>query len=120
MSLPYQSVYQFFDNADAYAAFLQRTAVALLAKASALRDEDPPSPVTSAWVYRQNWALTILASQAAPLAQAARILPGLVLLANAAGYLDDNDLSDVTDTQILNALSDGFVDRYAGYVPAAD
>jgi hypothetical protein len=117
MPQTFEPVYQFFDNADAYAAFLRRTAVAVLTKASALRAESPPSPVSAAWVARQHWALQVLSSQAGPRTQAARILPGLVLLANAAGYLDDGDLDDVTDQQLLNALSDAFVDQYAGYVP---
>lgn len=119
MAQPLDNVYAFFDDADAYSAFLRRVAVAILEKASALRQETAPEPVTATWVARQEWALTVLSSQVAPRNQAARMLPGLVVIANDAGYLDGGDLSDVTDAQIRAALDDAFVDEYAGYYPPA-
>ena len=119
MPKPLEQVYQVFEDPDAYAAFLRRVSVAVLKKAAALRDETPPDPVTAPWAARQQWALQVLAGHANPRLQATRMLPGLVVIANDAGYLDDGDLSDVTDNQIIIALDDAFVDRYAGYVPEA-
>jgi hypothetical protein len=78
------TVYQFFNNADAYAGFLHRVEVAIAEKAIAVRGEVAPDPVTGSWVARQNWANSVLASQESIGTQSKRMLPALAITANDA------------------------------------
>ena len=107
----------FFENADAHAAFLHRVTAAIVEKAAALRAEDPPNPVTEAWQARQRWALSALSGIPGATAAARAMLPGLAVKANDSGYLTPAGVIDVTDSQIRAVLSDAFVDLYAGHVP---
>ena len=109
----------FFENADAHAAFLHRITAAVVEKASALREEEAPDPVTELWRARQEWALAALTGISGATTAARAMLPGLAVKANDAGFLSDTGTIDVTDTQIRAVITDAFVDLYAGYIPPA-
>ena len=109
----------FFENADAHGAFLHRVTAAVVEKATALRAETPPNPVTELWRARQSWALNALTGISGALAAARAMLPGLAVKANEAGFLTAGGVIDVTDTQIRAVIDDDFVDVYAGHIPDA-
>jgi hypothetical protein len=113
------NVWNFYDNPDAYAAFLHRVEAAVVEKAVALREEAEPSPVTHDWRARQEWATSVLGGPHHVAAAAKAMLPALAVKANAAGLLSDTGVITATDNQIRATLDDDFVDLHAGYVPAA-
>jgi hypothetical protein len=113
------NVWNFYDNADAYAAFLHRVEAAVVEKAVALREEDEPSPVTEAWIARQQWAVSVLSGPSHAAYQAKAMLPALAIKANDAGLLSDTGVITATDNQIRATIDDAFVDLHAGYVPEA-
>ena len=110
------TVHLFFDNADAYSAFLARVEVAIVEKAVELRGEDAPEPVTGEWAARQAWAVSVFANTASLQAQARRMLPALAVKANDAGLIDEDGEIDATDEQIRGTITDAFVDLHVGYV----
>ena len=112
-------VQTFWDNADAHSAFLTRIAAALVEKAKALREEDPPNPVTAAWVARQEWANYTLQGAPGALTRARLILPALAVTANDAGLLSEDGTINATDNQIRNILTDTWIDMFTDYVPEA-
>ena len=105
----------FFENADAYSAFLHRVEAAIVETALAVRAEEEPDPMTALFVARQNWALYALNH---PQATARTLLPGLAVKANDAGLLSDAGVIDATDAQIRSTVS-GLVNVYCNYVPEA-
>lgn len=119
MAQSLETVKRFFENADAYAGFLARVEAAIVAKAMALREAAAPSPVTAAWVARQNWAVSVLSGAASVERQARAMLPALAVKANNAGLLVEDGTITATDQQIVVTIDDDFIDVHAGYVPEA-
>ena len=113
------NVWNFYDNADAYAAFLHRVEAAIVAKAIALREEAAPSPVTEAWRARQSWACDVLSGPSTAAAKARAMLPALAVKANSAGLISDQGEIDATDAQITATIDDDFVDLHAAFIPEA-
>ena len=111
------TVHLFFNNADAYSAFLARVETAIVEKAVELRGEAEPSPVTGAWAARQAWAVSVFANTASLQARARAMLPAMAVKANDADLIDDNGEIDATDAQIRATITDAFVDLHSGYVP---
>lgn len=113
------TVHLFFDNADAYSAFLARVETAIVEKAIDVRGEVAPDPVTGKWAARQAWAVSVFANTASLQAQARRMLPALAVKANDSELIDENGEIDVTDAQIRSTIDSDLVDMHAGYVPEA-
>ncbi len=111
------NVWNFYDNPDAYAAFLHRVEAAIVEKAMDLRDEAAPNPVTAQWAARQDWAVSVLSGAAHAAAEAKAMLPGLAVKANNAGLLSEDGVLTATDAQIIATIDDDFIDLHAGYVP---
>jgi hypothetical protein len=109
------TVYTFFRNADAYAAFLQRVTAAVVEAALDVRAESEPSPMTEAFRSRQRWAVSALQR---PVETGRVMLPSLAVIANNAGLLSDEGEIDATDAQIRSSVA-GLVDEMSDYVPEA-
>ena len=109
------TVFGFFENADAYSAFMQRVAAAVVETALEVRIEQEPSPMTEVFCSRQRWAVAALAR---PMVAAKAMLPALAVMANEAGLLSEGGVIDATDGQIRSSVS-GLVPEMSDYVPEA-
>ena len=109
------TVYTFYTNRDAHAAFLHRVQAAVVKAALDVRNEQEPDPMTEAFRARQRWAIEALAS---PTYKASAMLPGLAVKANDAGLISEAGEISATDAQIRTTVA-ALVDEYSDYVPAA-
>jgi len=116
MSQSYATVATFFENADAYAAFLKRVTARLVEWAIDERENVPASP-SGAEAARQALAVRVLTGSRGATAEAIRLLPALAIKANAAELIDATGEVNATDAQILTTIDDAFIDLHAGYVP---
>lgn len=114
----YATVATFFENPDAYAAFLKRVTARLVEWAVDERENVPAQP-SAAEVARQTFAVRVLAGPITAVSQAMRLLPALAVKANAAGLIDADGTITTTDAQILATVTDAFIDLHAGYIPEA-
>jgi hypothetical protein len=113
-------VQTFWQNADAHAAFLHRVAAAIVERAVAIRQEDPPDPVTAQWRARQQWARSALSGADGALAKARQMLPALAVEANDSGLLSETGEVDAADAQIRNIVGDdAWLDTFTDYIPDA-
>lgn len=112
----YATVATFFENPDAYAAFLKRVTARLVEWAIDERENIPASP-SGADAARQAFAIQVLTGPTGATIQAKRLLPALAVRANAAGLVDSDGAITATDAQILATVNDAFIDLHAGYVP---
>lgn len=117
MAEGYDVVALFFQNADAYSAFRNRLAAALVNYARQERGDTPPDPVTYTWEARQNFCLLILNGKDGAFAIADRMMPALAVVANEAGKIDSSGNITVTDGEIDSFLTDNRIDWFAGHVP---
>lgn len=107
------NLWKFVSSADYHASFVQRVAAAVQEYAVDLRANIPAAP-TAQEAARHNWAVWALKY---PLAAAVQLLPGLAVMANNAGFLNDEGEITVSDTQIRGVVDDDLIDRYAGFIP---
>lgn len=116
MAESYATVATFFENPDAFAAFLKRVSARLVEWAIDERENIPASP-SAAEAARQAFAVRVLTGANGAMLEAKRLLPALAVKANAAGLIDDQGYITATDAQILATITDAFIDLHAGYVP---
>ena len=109
------TVYTFYNNKDAHAAFLQRLQAALVQKALEVRAEIEPDPMTPQFIARQGWARDVLYH---PSFWGERMLPALAVKANDLGRIDDNGEIDASDAEIRGALAN-LIGPYSEYLPEA-
>lgn len=107
------TVRAFFDNADAYSAFLHRVEAAVVETALAIRAEEEPDPMTELFRARQRLAISALAL---PPSYARTFLPALAVKANGAGLMDEQGNITASDAQIRASVADLFA-PYSNYVP---
>ena len=110
-----QTVRTFFDNPDAYSAFLHRVEAALVEEALNVRAEEEPSPMNELFRARQLLAINALNQ---PARWARVFLPALAVKANDAGLLSEQGNITATDAQIRATVA-GLFSPYCDYVPAS-
>ncbi len=108
------TIYTFFNNADAHAAFLHRIQTALVETALAVRAENEPDPKTDRFAARQRWARDALLN---PIHVAHRLLPAIAVKANDAGRIDEQGNVTASDNEIRATVL-SLVDTFADYVSA--
>jgi hypothetical protein len=107
------TVYTFFVNKDAHAAFLHRVEAAIVKAALDVRNEEEPEPMTESFRSRQRWAVLALAG---PTLAARAMLPALAILANNAELISEAGEITATDSQIESTVA-SLVDECSDYIP---
>lgn len=110
------TVATFFENRDAHADFRIRFAAGLVSYARQKRNSMPSSP-TDVERARQNLCVQILSNRQSLFNVVDRMLPTIAVIANNAGFLDDQGVIAVTDQQITDFIDDNTLDLFSGYVP---
>lgn len=103
------TVRTFIANKDESAEFLQRCQVALAEVALAER-ENMAATLTPEQSARQEYALRVLASQSAIVAESERMLTALAIKANDAGLISEAGVITATDTQIRATVAAMFTE----------